>query len=151
MEVVKLVQELWPVAAGVGGGLAAWAKWRSDMRKFKREEEAARQQHQQQLIVIAQKAAADVIQGLREEIARLRKEVDALERELNSARREHAETVAAKDAKIMLMEGELRQKEAIIDKLERFIRDQGLEVPTPKARHYYAVPSGDGPAPVEPL
>lgn len=158
MDGVALARELWPIGAGIAGGFAgavgglvAWLKWRQDVRKFREDAARDRRREKQELITIAQAAAADTIKWLREEVAGLRKELHALEAELTQLRKEHSDTIAAKDAELALIRGELRQREAVIAALERFIVANGLEPPAHNTQAFFLVPPGADPTDIEPM
>jgi cell division protein FtsB len=152
-----VAKELWPLLAGVATGIASfagaiftWIKWRQDAQNLRADAALAREKQKGDLVSIAQRVAGELVQDLRDEVKRLRDEVAALEAEMLQLRKEHADTLAAKDAELSILRGELRQKDATIDALQRYITANGLPQPTPQP-HVFIVPPGDGPGPVESL
>jgi biopolymer transport protein ExbB/TolQ len=124
----------WPVFWPV---VTRWLDGRRDQTKerAKQLEEEARQRAE--LIRLAQEVAKDAIQSLQDR-------VDALEAEMSEMRREHAHSIAAKDAEIALLRGEVRQWQAIADTYERQLTEAGIphEQPT---QPIWRVPAGDAP------
>lgn len=96
------------------------------------------------LVAIAQEAAKGVIADLRAEVDRLQGQVDDLVTELSLARKEHAETVAAKDAKIALLEGQLRQALALAQSYEQKLVDAGIPHELPR-QPFWGVEAGASP------
>lgn len=103
------------------------------------------------LVTIAQDAAKSVIVELRAEVERLQEQVDDLVAELSLARKEHADTLAAKDAELALARGENRQLRAQLEALERLLDDAGIPHERVMQQPFYRVPPGIGPADLEPL
>jgi hypothetical protein len=73
------------------------------------------------LAAFAQTAARDMLAEHRTELDRLRGRLEEVEEELADLRREHIKMLSEKDAKIAFLEGENRQKDAIIGQYERLL------------------------------
>jgi hypothetical protein len=104
--------------------------------------------------VIARKERVDLIRIAQEvsaeTIADLRRRVEELEGEVNAMRKEHTESIAAKDAELALLRGELRQAWATVDAYERLLTVN--EIPHEKpAQAFWRVPPGNQPGEVSPL
>jgi septal ring factor EnvC (AmiA/AmiB activator) len=116
----------------VGGVFTAWKASR-EMREKRQTDAiaaaAARHAAKLDLTKLAQEAAAEVINTLREEVARLSGELDEVRDELRDLQREHLKMMADKDAKIALLEGRNRQLEASIAAHRRMMLAAGLELP----------------------
>lgn len=147
MDLPTAIEKYWSHALAVAGGVfAAWKAWR-EMREKKRGDEiaeaAARHAAKVDLTELAQEVAGEVVNMLREEVARLREQVIAVQNELRDLRREHVRLMADKDAKIALLEGRERQLLAEIAILKRQLEDAKL---TPRAGlHFSEVPAGHEP------
>jgi hypothetical protein len=157
VDALDVAKETWPILAGAGAGVVSfmgaiitWLKWRDDADKLREDAANAREKQKGDLVSIAQRVAGELVQDLRDEVKRLRAEVAALESEMLALRKDHADIIAAKDAELTVLRGELRQKDATIDALQRYISANGLPQPTPHP-HAFRVPPGDGPQPLEPL
>jgi outer membrane murein-binding lipoprotein Lpp len=174
-EFVALAKELWPILAAAGAGVVSfagailtWLKWRLDVRKqradqvaalaqqsaelvrLRQDAQAAREKQKIDLFQIAQEVAQELVQDLRAEVQRLRSEVAALEAEMLALRKDHAESIAAKDAELAVLRGELRAKDAMLAAYERYVTKNGLE-PLHPSEPFYRVPSGSGPSDLEPM
>jgi hypothetical protein len=111
----QILEKAWPfLIVGAPGLFAAWKAWttqRSD------------------LVKIAQDAAGAVIQSLRDEAVRLAKRLEQVESELDELRKEHAQMMANKDARITLLEGEQRQLQAQVEAYRRILASHDLPDP----------------------
>lgn len=135
MDVGDLFKEAWPYAIVAAPGLwAVWKQWNGG----------------KSLVTVAQDAAKGVIADLRAEVERLQHDVQALESELSLARKEHADTIAAKDAELTLMRGRLRQALANVDAYERLLTANNIPH-EPTRQTFYRVEAGDYPTDIEPL
>lgn len=163
MDAAELLKAYWPYAIAIAPGLfAVWKQWdagREAVRKaaalereaseraggLERDAEhkatALASEDRRELIKIAQDAASSVIGDLRAEIKRLQEQVNELESELNSARREHAETISAKDAKITMLEGELRQWMTLAASYEEKLTRAGIDHEPPR-QPFWGVSAG---------
>lgn len=101
-----------------------------------------RSQQRTDLIKLAQEVAADAIKSLQDR-------VEALEEELTELRKEHAQSIASKDAEIAMLRGELRQWQAIADTYERQLTDAGIPHEKP-SQPIWRVPPGNAPTDVSP-
>lgn len=113
----QLLHELGPYLLG-SGGLGLWIKAWHDARKQRTD-----------LVTIAQEAAGEVIEDLRTENKRVRDRLADIEREFGEFRKAHDVMVADKDAKIALLEGTIRMKDAELEGLRDVIRRAGLPMP----------------------
>lgn len=139
MTLAIFLQAWGPWITGLAVGTLPWLKLWSDSQAAHRKDRA-------DLVKIAQEAAASVIKDLRDEADRLQDRVAALEDELSTLRRDHAETVAAKDAKITLLEGQLRQALAESQAYHRLLSANGI-VHAPPKQTFYELEGGE----VQPL
>jgi hypothetical protein len=130
------------LAVGAPGAWAVIKLW-IDGRKDQSKQRA-------DLIKIAQEAAASVIEDLQAHIDRLQARIATLEAELSTARREHTDSIAAKDAEIALLRGEVRQWQAIADTYERQLTDAGVPHEKP-SQPVWRVPPGTAPTDVSPV
>lgn len=137
MEIIAAIKAAWPYAIVAAPGV--WALWKVwvEGKKASRKERA-------DLIQIAQQAAAAVIKDLRDEADRLRERVEELEGEVTELRKEHADSIAAKDAELSLVRGHLRQAHATLEAYERLLTQHDIphEKPT---MPYWRVAAGDYP------
>jgi hypothetical protein len=140
VDAATILKEWGPIATGVSVGGLGWLKAWADARH-------GRGQQRIDLIKIAQEAAGEVIEELRAEIARLRSEIAALERELMEARREHADVLAAKEARLLLLEGEIRHWMQIADTYERQLTEAGVPHEKP-AQPIWRVPRSEAANPL---
>lgn len=133
MDLPTAIEKYWSHAAALAGGIyAAWTKSREIRDKRRTEDIAAataRHVARLDLTKLAQQAAAEVINTLREEVARLSGELDGVREELRDLQREHMRMLADKDAKIALLEGRNRQLEASIAAHRRMMLAAGMELP----------------------
>lgn len=132
---LALLKEWGPLVGGALAGALPWVKIWRDGRKARAVDEAA-------LIKLAQQVAEDAIKSLRQR-------VQELEDEVNELRREHAQSIAAKDAEIALLRGEVRQWQAIADTYERQLSEAGIPHEKP-AQPIWRVPPGNAPTDVSP-
>ncbi len=108
------MERAWPFLLVAGPGFfALYRQWATNRRADRRD--------RGDLIRIAQEAAGKVIEGQSEEIERLRQRIEEVEEELGELRRKHADQLAEKDAKILLLEGELRTAWAQVAAYERLL------------------------------
>jgi chromosome segregation ATPase len=149
---VDFIRDFGPVLFG-GSGLVAAGKLWFDARAERRGAEAARgaveRRQRTDLVRIAQDAAAGVIGDLREDIDRERDEhrqtrrrVAELEGELGQLRKDYATMTADKDAKIALLEGTIRMKDAEINGLREIIRRADLPLPRQSQPYWDVGPEG---------
>lgn len=118
------------VFAAAPGVWAIVTRWQ-DNRK-------ARSRERVDLVRLAEEVSAKAI-------ARLQAQIDALEAELNELRKEHADTIAAKDAELALLRAQLRQALALADAYERKLTENGIPHEKP-SQPLWRVPAGDYPA-----
>lgn len=118
----------WPILVAAGPGV--WAIWR-DFRQ--RRKDGTRDKAD--LVRIAQEAAAAVISDLREEAQRLRDRLDKTERE-------HMEMIAAKEARITMLEGELRHQKMENEALRDLLTRNGIPAPK-QSTPYYEIRNGE--------
>lgn len=111
----------WVLLAIVGapGVWAVATRWLDDQKVGRKE--------RVDLVKLAEEVSAKAIQ-------RLQARVEALEAELTELRKEHAETVTAKDARIALLEqklelkeGELRQVRSTAESYDRLLTEKGID------------------------
>jgi hypothetical protein len=157
VDALTTAKELWPIVAGAGAGFASfagaiftWFKWRQDSRRLRADAQDARERQKADLFQIAQEVAQELVQDLRAEVQRLRGEVAVLEAEMLAMRRDHAESLASKDAELAVLRGELRAKDAMLAAYERYVTKNGLE-PLHPTEPFYRVPPGTGPSDLEPM
>jgi len=112
-----------------GGGWVALAKIYLDGRTAGQQRAATASRERTDLVKIAQEAAGEVIEDLRSENKRVRDRLADIEREFGAFRRAHDVMVADKDAKIALLEGTIRMKDAELEGLRDVIRRAGLPLP----------------------
>ena len=143
MDVVALLKADWPNAVAVAG--AGWA-----LLKVYTAKREATQKQRTDLVKIAQEAAAGVIDDLQQHIDRLHGRIQALEEELMLARKEHSDTIAAKDAELSLLRGRLRQALANVEAYERLLTANKIPHPQPM-QAFYLVEAGDYPTDVQPI
>lgn len=137
MEPAALLKEWGPFAGAAVVGALPWFKIWRDSRKD-------RSQERSDLIKIAQDAAKGVIKDLREEVDRLQRQIAELESEMTADRKEHAQTIAAKDAEIALLRGRLRQALATADTYERTLTANNIPH-EPPAQPFWLIEAGDYP------
>lgn len=119
MEVLQFLERAWPFLLVAGPGFfALYRQWTTNRRADRRD--------RGDLIRIAQEAAGKVIEGQSEEIDRLRQRIEEVEEELGELRRKHADQLAEKDAKILLLEGELRTARSHVAAYERLLEANGI-------------------------
>lgn len=118
------------VAVGAPGVWAVATRWMDNHK--------ARGKERVDLVRLAEEVSAKAI-------ARLQAQIDALEAELNELRKEHADTIASKDAELALLRGQLRQALALADVYERKLTENGIPHEKP-AQPFFLVPAGDYPA-----
>ncbi|MBJ7410113.1 MAG: hypothetical protein JHD15_07065 [Phenylobacterium sp.] len=104
---------------GAPGVWAVATRWLDDQKVGRKE--------RVDLVKLAEEVSAKAIQ-------RLQARVEALEAELTELRKEHAETVTAKDARIALLEqklelkeGELRQVRSTAESYDRLLTEKGID------------------------
>lgn len=143
MDAAAIVKEWGWIGAAATAAAALFKTW-WDSRSAKRRDE-------NEMFRIAQEAASDgigdlrdIIETHRQELSQLRGRVRELETELTEARREHAEATAAKDAKIALLEGEVRHWISIAQSYEHQLTEAGIPHAKP-ARPFWAVPAAGAP------
>lgn len=130
MDAAELLTKGWPFAvAAAPGAWAVYKTWRSGQKTTRRE--------RVDLIKIAEEISAKAIE-------RLQARVEALEAELTELRKEHADTISAKDAELALLRGELRQAWALADAYERKLTEAGIPHEKPM-QPLWRVPAGDKP------
>jgi septal ring factor EnvC (AmiA/AmiB activator) len=139
------IEKYWSHAAALAGGIyAAWTKSR-ELRDKRRTDDiaaaTARHVAKLDLTKLAQQAAAEVINTLREEVARLSGELDDVRDELRDLQREHIKMMADKDAKIALQEGRIRQLEASIAAHRRLMLAAGMDLPPEPA--FFEIRNGE--------
>jgi hypothetical protein len=135
VDVIHFAREAWPyLLVGAPGVWAVYKQWTA--------RQDANRKDRGDLVKIAQDAAGAVIQDLRDEGDRLQKRVDSLEAELSAVRKEHSETVAAKDAKILMLEGQLRQALAAADAFDRLLTANDIPH-SPPTRPYFELDGGE--------
>lgn len=117
MNALHLLKEWWPFIIVAAPGF--YAVWKSD-----RENKRADRKDKADLVKIAQEAAGAVIQSLRDRL-------DEVEAELAELRKEHTRMIADKDAKITLLEAELRRWKAIATSYERTLAQHDIPHPKP--------------------
>ena len=126
-----------------GGGAAVWAaaKWWSVSARAGRKDRA-------DLVRIAQDAASQVIQDLRDEntrkgqqIADLERRQDALQNEMTDLRKGHIAMVEAKDARIVLLEAQVRQALATAAAYEKLLEEHGIPHEKP-AQPFWLIADG---------
>lgn len=133
MDVADFLKAAWPYAIVAAPGLwAVWKQW-NDGRKGRSKERV-------DLLKLAQEVAADAIKSLQDR-------VEALEEELTELRKEHAQSIASKDAEIALLRGEVRQWQALADAYERQLTEAGVPHEKP-SQPIWRVPPGNYPADV---
>lgn len=125
-----LLKEWGPFVGAAVVGVLPWVKMWRDGRKARATDAAT-------LIKLAQQVAEDAIKDLRNRVKELEDEVTEL-------RKEHAQSIAAKDAKIALLEGELRQAWATADAYERLLTDNDIPHEKP-SQPIWRVPASNGP------
>lgn len=126
---VSALQKAWPFLVAVAPG--AFALWR-----FETARRRGLRTDRKDLIKIAHDAAAQVIEQLQAEIDRLRAQLDEVDRELSILRKDHAEMMAQKDARITMLEGEKRALEAQVHSLENLLVRSGVTPPKPGATYW---------------
>lgn len=147
MDLATAIEKYWShvvaACALVGGAVRWWVSARSKRRAETVAALAAQHAAKLDLTKIAQEAAHDVVELLRAEVARLSAELDDVRAAMREMQREHLSMMAGKDAKIALLEGEIRQRDAIIEACRRQLAAHGLPLPALSA-HYEV--SGSPPA-----
>lgn len=119
MEALQFLERAWPfLLVAAPGAFAVYRQWSTNRRADRRD--------RGDLIRIAQEAAAAVIKTQQEEIERLRQRIDEVEEELGELRRKHADQLAEKDAKILLLEGELRTSWSQVRAYERLLEANNI-------------------------
>jgi hypothetical protein len=127
-----------PLAGGAVAGVVPWLKVLSDAKKARERREIDDVRQRVDLIKIAEEISAKAL-------ARLQSRVEALEAELTELRKEHAQTVAAKDAKIVLLEGYLRQALALAQSYEQKLSDAGIPHEKPR-QPFWGIDAGSEPS-----
>lgn len=124
---VAFLLKTWPyllaAAPGVWTVYKTWNDGRTNTRKDRID-----------LIRLAQEVA-------KEAITHLENRIKVLEDELSQLRKEHLDTVTAKDAKILILEGQLRQALAEADAYERLLTANDIAHPK-SARPFFALADG---------
>lgn len=121
-DALSVVVRLWPYAIVLAPGVwALYLRW-SDVRK-------GRVTDRRDLLALAQEAAGEVIAVLREETDRLRGRVEELEAEIAELQKRHIDMIADKDAKILMLEGELRQAKAEVEAYRRLLIANNINPP----------------------
>jgi chromosome segregation ATPase len=119
MSAAELLREFWPyLIVATPGVFAVWRQWQAGRRADRKD--------RGDLVKIAQAAAGEVIETLRAETKRLSERVEELEGEIQDLRKEHSRMLADKDAKITLLEGELRQWKTTAEAYERLLEAHGI-------------------------
>lgn len=128
-DALLFIEKGWPYAIVAAPGLFATVKLLLDAQKAEAAGQREDRRDEQQLIKIAHEAATAVIEELRAESDRLRDRLTEVEAELTSLRKEHAEMMANKDARIQFLEGEKRNLEMTLLAYEDLLRRHGIEPP----------------------
>lgn len=146
MDLPTAIEKYWShaiaLAAAIGGVIKWWADARAKRRDALAAERAAEASAKIDLAKLAQEAAGEVVQLLREEIARLAGELDDVRASMREMQREHLTMMADKDAKIAQLEGDLRQRDALLEIYRRYMVEQGV-VPPLALGHFEVI--GDPP------
>jgi predicted nucleic acid-binding Zn-ribbon protein len=139
--VEKYWAQMVAIATGSGWALNRWLDARSKKRAEAVAAIAARAAAKVDLTRLAQEVAAEAIQTLRDELHRQAVEIEELRREIHDIQRDHAKTMAEKDAEITLLRGRIRQLEATIAAHRRQMANAGLPLPAEPA--FFEIADGD--------
>ncbi len=113
----------WGLAVLGGAGVFPWIKMWFDGRARRSKADT---KQRADLMEIAETAANNALSRLEAEIRRAHTRIAELEAELIEARKEHTEMLAAKEARLALLEGEIRHWMQIADSYERQLTEAGI-------------------------
>lgn len=146
-QLFSFIERAWPYALVAGPGLFALWKYYRDAELAKARLGVEDRRDRQDLIKIAQEAAGEVIDELRQEAARLRERLETVEAELQKVRKDNADMMAAKDAKITMLEGENRQLQQRLRACEHLLERH--HIPAPRQGETYWEMDDGGLRPIE--
>lgn len=133
MDLPTVIEKYWAHVVAVATA-AGWAiNKRLDARAKARSDAiaaaAAKEVVKLDLAKLVREETAEIIQRLREEVDHWVAEVEKLRQEIHDVQRDHAKTLAEKDAEIALLRGRERQLEATIAAHRRQMVAAGLPLP----------------------
>jgi len=139
VDAFQVLERMWPfLLVAAPGFFAVYKQWTTNR--------GAERRDRGDLIKIAQDAAGAVIKTQQDEIERLRERIEEVEEELADLRREHARQIAEKDAKILLLEGELRTAWSQVEAYERLLEANNIPHAKPRQTVWEARGTGVKPA-----
>lgn len=145
MDLPTAIEKYWAhvvaVATAVGWAISKRLDARAKARADAIASAAAKEIVKLDLAKLVREETAEIIQRLREEVDHWTAEVEKLRQEIHDVQRDHAKTLAEKDAEITLLRGRVRQLESTIAAHRRQM--MAADLPLPPEPAFFEIASGE--------